>query len=99
MAHSMSGEHPKIEGFPSVDGAYWYYKRGVVMPSLIFVGTHNGERKIKEGGAIQGYIFPGEFFVGPVSPPFATPDDLATVEFGRHGEEIYPLQANGMAVK
>lgn len=70
---TASNEIPRIEGIPSKDGAYWYYKRGAVLPSLVQVGTRDGERVIKDGSSVQRYWWPGEFFVGPIEPPFATP--------------------------
>jgi hypothetical protein len=72
-----AAESLRIEGIPRVDGAYWYYKLGESMPTLVLVGEYEGERAIKDGPAIQRYWFPGEFFVGPISPPFATPAELA----------------------
>jgi len=74
----MEAQPLRIEGFPAADGAYWYYKMGQEMPSLVWIGTYKGERAIKDGSAIQRYWFPGEFFVGPILPPFATPHDLAS---------------------
>lgn len=69
---------PKIEGFPHEDGFYWYYKMGEKMPSLVQVGTYKGERAIKDGSGVQRYWLSGEFFVGPIHPPYATPDELAS---------------------
>lgn len=70
-----------------------------MLPSLVLIGTRNGERVIKEGPAMQRYWFPGEFFVGPIEPPFATPDDLANSERGKHGEELYLESASGKAIR
>ncbi len=94
---STTNEIPRIEGIPSKDGYYWYYKRGAVLPTLVMIGTRGDERIIKEGPAFQRYWFPGEFFVGPIEPPFGTPDDLAQSE-RRHGEEIWIEPASGPAV-
>ncbi|MCF2135584.1 MULTISPECIES: hypothetical protein [Mycetohabitans] len=91
----MNDDTPRIEGIPSKGGAYWYYKRGKLLPSLVLIGTRNGERVINDGPAMQRFWYPGEFFVGPIEPPFATPDDLA----GRkYGEELYLQEAVGTAV-
>ncbi|MBA9846583.1 hypothetical protein [Ralstonia pickettii] len=90
---------PRIEGIPAVDGAYWYYKRGEAVPRLVQVGTRGGERVINEGPAIQRYWYQGEFFVGPIEPPFATPDDLANMEPGRHNEARYLESASGTAIR
>ena len=68
---------PKIEGIPSVDGAYWYFKLGEKLPSLVWIGSDNNGRAIKDGPAIQRYWYPGEFFVGPINPPYETPKELA----------------------
>lgn len=89
-AVNQSFEHqvPRIEGIPTGDGYYWYYKRGTAFPSLVMVGTRGHERIIKEGPGSQRYWYPGEFFVGPIEPPFGTPDSLAQSD-GRHGEEIW----------
>jgi hypothetical protein len=88
----------RIEGFPATDGYYWYYRRGQVVPSLVLVGTGTDARYIKDGAMLQGYWYPGEFFVGPINPPFATPDDLASSPRGHYGEEIYPKAVAGIAV-
>jgi hypothetical protein len=97
-ALNMTEETPRIEGIPSKDGAYWYYKRGQVLPSLVLIGTQDGVRFIKEGPAKQRYWFQGEFFVGPIEPPFATPDDLANMADGQHGEELYLQEVAGAAL-
>jgi hypothetical protein len=73
----MTEQPQQIEGIPLEDGPYWYYKLGEKMPSMVLVGEYKGERVIKDGAAIQRHWFPGEFFVGPIRPPFATPDELA----------------------
>jgi hypothetical protein len=91
----MDDRTARIEGIPSSDGPYWFYKRGEALPSLVLVGTRNGERVFQEGPAVRRTWFPGEFFVGPIAPPFATPEDLANAEPGRHGEEV-SLQAAAM---
>ncbi|ANJ76267.1 hypothetical protein PQH03_28110 [Ralstonia insidiosa] len=96
---TASNEIPRIEGIPSKDGAYWYYKRGAVLPSLVQVGTRDGERVIKDGSSVQRYWWPGEFFVGPIEPPFATPVDLANA-YRTHGEEPqYSDTVSGKAVR
>lgn len=61
------------------------------------IGSRGDERIIKEGPACQRHRFPGEFFVGPIEPPFGTPDALAQNE-GRHGEEIWIEPVSGPAV-
>lgn len=99
MTETSNDRVPRIEGIPAVDGAYWYYKRGEVLPSLVQVGTRDGERVIKEGPAIRRYWYQGEFFVGPIEPPFATPDNLANREPGRPGEERYLESAIGTAIQ
>lgn len=98
MNLSLEDQLPRIEGIPATDGYYWYYQRGRVVPSLVLVGTGQDARYIKEGGVLRGYWYPGEFFVGPINPPFATPDDLASRPLGKYGEEMYPRGAAGMAV-
>ncbi|WP_323074206.1 hypothetical protein [Mycetohabitans endofungorum] len=95
---TINDDTPRIEGIPSKDGAYWYYKCGEVLPSLVLIGTRNGERVIKEGSAMQRYWYPGEFFVGPIEPPFATPDDLACRPPGEYGEALCMQEASGAAV-
>ena len=97
MSVSTEDQVPRVEGVPTQDGYYWYYKRGAVLPSLVMIGTRGSERFIKDGPSLQRYRFPGEFFVGPVVPPFATPDDIASAE-GVHGEEIWIDPVSGPAI-
>jgi hypothetical protein len=71
MSVSLENEIPRIEGIPAKDGAYWHYKRGQVVPNLVLVGGADGQRAFKDGPALHHYWYPGEFFVGPIEPPFA----------------------------
>lgn len=66
-----------IESIPVEDGFYWYYQLGKSMPEMVAVGEYQGSRAIKNGAVIQRFWYPGEFFVGPIKAPFATPEELA----------------------
>lgn len=98
MSVSIENQVPRIEGVPARDGYYWYYKRATALPSLVMIGTRGGERFIKDGPALQRYLFPGEFFVGPIEPPFATPDDIAAAE-RVPGQEVWIDPVSGPAVE
>lgn len=93
MTNGTQPESPGIEGIPSTDGCYWYYKRASILPTLVLVGTRHGERVIKDGSEIRRHWYPGEFFVGPIRPPYPTPDHLAKLQPGTHGEELHMHKA------
>ena len=73
----------RIVGFPLVNGLYWYYKYGQVVPSVVDIIDVDGVKAIKEGGGIQKWFRRGEYFVGPIIAPHATPPQLAK----NHGHE------------
>lgn len=77
MAFDMQ-EPPRILGIPTKDGAYWYFEFGKPLPTMVVAFEHRGQRTIRTGdGAVQRWWKDGEFFVGPIEPPFATPASIA----------------------
>ncbi|MDN7445350.1 hypothetical protein QZM64_39975 [Burkholderia cepacia] len=86
----------RIEGIPFADGYYWYYKRGKPLPSLVLVGDRDEQRVFKDGPAVCKTWWPGEFFVGPIAPPFPTPDHLALNPRGIDEEPISMELAAGL---
>ena len=92
----------RIHGFPVKDGYYWYYELGEAMPSMVQAGSYEGERAVYgPGGRIKRDWYEGEFFVGPVEPPYSTPEVLAerVYDTGRLAAmKRKPQQSAGQAV-
>ena len=79
------------EGLPTQDGYYCYYELGEPVPQIVRVGDYKGYRAVSgPGGRIQRHWYEGEFFVGPIEPPFPQPVELAK---SRHSHSIDELQA------